>query len=82
MPEQDAASSNPSAVSRGLRWPPGLRRWSAMGANDGVDDDDPPGTGGSSWGGSNQWRPSPPAAARSGEIPVTWCSPCSGDEWV
>ena len=34
-----------------------------MGANDEVDDGEPPGTGGFSWGGSNRWLPSSPEAA-------------------
>src|SRR3954470_11504984 len=56
---------------------PGLRRGSARWANDEVDDDEPPGTGGFSWGGSNRWLPSSVAAAGSSEIPARWCSPCS-----
>src|SRR3954469_4326014 len=48
---------------------PGRRRGSAMGENNELDDDDSPGTGSSSWGGSNRWLPSALAAAGSGEIP-------------
>ena len=57
-----------------------------MGANDEVDHGDSPGTGSSSWGGSNRWLPSSPAAASSSQIPAMRCSPCSGSEvgwfWV
>ena len=57
-----------------------------MGENDEVDNGEPPGTGSFSWGGSNRWLPSPPAAAGSGQIPAMRCSPCSGTEvgwfWV
>src|SRR3954464_6435511 len=60
---------------------PGLRRWSAIGANDEVDDGVSPSTGGSSWGASNRRRPSPPAAEGYGEIPAMLRSPCSGKKW-
>src|SRR3954462_13584230 len=59
---------------------PGLRRWSATGAHDEVDDDDSPGTDSFSWGGSNRQLLSSSAAANSGEILATWCSPCSRSE--
>src|SRR4051812_15482714 len=56
---------------------PGLRRGSARWANDKVNDGEPPGTDSFSWGGSNCWPPSSPAAAGSGEIPAKCFSPCS-----
>src|SRR3954466_6018929 len=62
---------------RGARGSPGYRRGSASRVNNEVDDGEPPGTGGFSWGGSNRWLPSSPAAAGSSEIPARWCSPCS-----
>src|SRR3954471_5972408 len=49
---------------------PGFGRGSARRANDEVDDDESPGTGSFSWGGSNRWPPSSPAVAGSGEIPA------------
>src|SRR4051812_20330078 len=58
---------------------PGLRRGSARRANDEVDDGEPPGTGSFSWGDSNRWLPSSPAAAGSGEIRGLRWSPCSGN---
>src|SRR3954469_10539857 len=58
---------------------PGLRRGSSRWANDEVDDGEPPGTGSFSWGGSNRWPPSSPAAAGSREILAMRCSPCSGN---
>src|SRR4051812_329103 len=58
---------------------PWFRRGSARRANDEVDDGKPPGTGSFSWGGSNRWPPSAPAAAGSGEIPAKCCSPFSGN---
>src|SRR3954465_4200586 len=61
---------------RGAGGSPGYWRGSARQANDEVDDGEPPGTGGFSWGGSNRWLPSSPEAAGSGEIPARWCSPC------
>ena len=51
-----------------------------MGANDEVNDGEPPGNGSSSWGGSNQRLLFSSFAADFGEIPATCCSPCSGDE--
>src|SRR4051812_8115305 len=71
------ASSNPSSSVGVVGGSPGLRRGSAMVANDEVDDGDSPGTGSSSWGGSNRWIPSSLAAAGSDEIPKMRCSPCS-----
>ena len=62
---------------RGAGGSPGYGRGSARRANDEVNDGDPPGTGGFSWGGSNRWLPSSSAAAGSSEIPARWCSPCS-----
>src|SRR4051812_37497548 len=59
---------------------PGLRRGSAMGANNEVDDGEPPGTVGFSWGGSNQRPLSSSSAADSGQIPAMCCSPCFGGE--
>src|SRR3954470_2068128 len=43
---------------RGAGGSPGYGRGSARRANDEVDDGEPPGTSGFSWGGSNRWRPS------------------------
>src|SRR3954465_11308850 len=56
---------------------PGYWRGSARWANDEVDDGELRGGRGSSWGGSNRWLPSSPAASGSSEIPARWCSPCS-----
>src|SRR4051812_11591822 len=65
---------------------PGLRRGSAMRANDEVGDGEPPGTGSFSWDGRNRRRPSSPEAACSGAILAMRCSPCSETEagwfWV
>src|SRR3954470_13232280 len=79
MMNMSVASSNPSGSVGVVGGSPGLRRVSAMGVNDKVDDGDSPGTGSSSWGGSNRRRLSSSTAANSGEIPATWCSPCSGE---
>src|SRR3954466_16431345 len=73
---RDRNLARPVGVAGGS---PGCRRGSARRANDEVDDGEYPGTGGSSWGGSNRWLPSSPEAAGSGEIPVMRCSPCSGN---
>src|SRR4051812_33768228 len=59
---------------------PGLKRWSATGANDEVDDGNPPGTDNSSWGGSNQRLLSSSSTADSGQIPAMRCSHCSVGE--
>src|SRR3954464_1610954 len=71
---------------RGAGGSPGYGRGSARRANDGFDDGEPPCTGGFSWGGSNRWLPSSPAAAGSCQIRAMHCSPCSGTEagwfWV
>src|SRR4051812_32834035 len=48
---------------RGAGSSPEYGRGSARRANDEVDDGEPPGTGGFSWGGSNRWLLSSPAAA-------------------
>src|SRR4051812_49731314 len=80
------SGSNLTAEGQRQRWAtpvgvtggsPGFRRGSAIGANDEVDDNGSPSTGSFSWGGSNRWLPSSPAAAGSGQIPVMRCSPCS-----
>src|SRR3954467_1901271 len=73
---RDKNLARPVGVAGGS---PGCSRGSARRANDEVDDGESPGTGGSSWGGSNRWLPSSPEAAGSGEIPTRWCSPCSGN---
>ena len=75
--ETTPARTKPSAAVRGARGSSGYGRGSARRVNDEVDDGEPPGTGGFSWGGSNRWLPSSPEAAGSGEIPAGWCSPCS-----
>src|SRR3954468_9770911 len=61
---------------RGAGGSPGYGRGSARRGNDEIDEGEPPGTGGFSWGGSNRWLLSSPAAAGSSEIPASWCSPC------
>src|SRR3954468_17669174 len=60
---------------------PGLRRWSATGANDEVDDGDPPGTDNFSWDGSNRRLPSPPAATGSCQIPRCAARLALGVRW-
>ena len=71
------ARTKPSTASGGAGGSSGYGRGSARRANNKVDDGDPPGTGGFSWGGSNRWLPSSPAAVGSSEILARWCSPSS-----